>query len=178
VDVLVGREGAAPIAAGRRAHRRRSRRQPRLLAAFAVVSAGAAGASTLVLMSDDAAPSRPATGEQVAAHQFVPPPAATPAPAEPQVVSAEQIAALPSAAAPTPTRPRTTRAPTPTDPLQPTRSPERESSQRTEDLEVTEEIDELAAQLVERTPDLRGGKVRDRGSDARRRGPKRDPREE
>jgi hypothetical protein len=174
VDVLVGREGAVPTAAGRRAHRRRSRRQPRLLAACAVLSAAAAGASTLVLMPDDVAPPRPATGEQPAAHQVGPPRAPAPTPAEPQVVSAEQIAALPSTAAAAPARPRPTRAPTPTDRPQPTRSPERAESVQSEDLELTEEIDELATQLTKRTPDLRGAKARDRGSDGHRRGPKGD----
>jgi hypothetical protein len=186
VDALVGRDGAAPIAAGRRAHRRRSLRQPRLLAACAVMSVAAAGASTLVLMPDDVPPlPRPAPGEQAAAHQFVPPPAATPAPAEPQVVKAEQIAALPGTAAAAPIPPRTTRAPTPTSRSQPTRSPERAPSSRSQDLEVTEEVDEVteevdepAARRTKGTPDLRGVKVRDRGSESRRRGPKGDPRGE
>jgi hypothetical protein len=159
VDVLVRREGAAPIIPGRRAHRRRPSR-PSLLAAAAVVAAAVAGASTLVLMSDDGAPARPVGEAQAAARRVVTPPASPPASAdvEPEVVSAEQITEPPRTAA---AAPRPTRRPEPTQQPEPTRSPERTPSLRTPDLEVTEEVDELSAQLMKGTEpsSSRGRKV-------------------
>jgi hypothetical protein len=169
VDALVRREGAAPIVAGRRAHRCRPA-GPSLLAAAAVVASVVAGASTLVLMPDDGAQVHPVQGEPTAARRVVPPPAAPPAPiddVEQQVVSAEQITAVPRTAAAAPRS-------TPTEQPRPTPTPERPPSLRTEDLELTDEIDELATQLMKGT----GSSGSHGRKGLRRRGPKDDPNDE
>jgi hypothetical protein len=179
VDVLVRREGAASMARRRRAHRCGPRRSSQRLAVAAVVAATFAGASTLVLMPDHGAPARPVSGESAAAPQVVAPPASPipsfddvePDDVEPQVVSAEQIATAPRTTA---SAPRPTRTPDPAEQARPTRSPERTPSLRTQDLEPTNEIDELAAQLVKRAESSgsHGVKARDRGSGGRWRGSK------
>jgi hypothetical protein len=173
VDVLVRREGAAPMVLGRGAHRRRSSRPLRRLAAAAVAATMAAGGSTLLLMPDDGAPAPPASGDQAAPWRVAAPPAGPPASAdapEPQVVSGEQITVAPRTPA---AAPRATRRPDPTRQPQRTRSPERTPALRTPDLELTEEldeleIDELAAQLTKR-PESSGSRGRKSG---RTRGPK------
>jgi hypothetical protein len=149
VDAIVHREGAVPVAPGRRAHRRR-RSSPQLellAAAGAVVAVLAVGVSTLVQMSGEVTPDGtapvPSVTEEQVARQLTTLPSDPPAPAgdaEPLIASAEEIAALPSSAVPTP---RPTRKADPTEQPRSTRSQERAPLLRTEDLDLTEEIDEL-----------------------------------
>jgi hypothetical protein len=178
VDVLVRREGAAPMVLGRGAHRRASSsRLLRRVAAAAVAATMAAGGSALLRMSDDGAPLRLEGGDQAAPWRVAAPSAGPPASAdapEPQVESPEQLAKQITVAPRTPAAaPRATRRPDPTQQPRRTRSPERTPALRTPDLELTEELDELetdelAAQLTKR-PESSGSRGRKSG---RTRGPK------
>lgn len=167
--MLVHREGAAPIIAGRRAHGRPSR-DPRVLAVCAVVAAVVAGSSTLALMPDRAVPG---TGEQVGARRVVAPPPAPPvADLRPPVVGTEQVVALPRAApAVTPSR-ASAPSPEPTPTKRPRPSPSAEPAPRLlPDLDLADEVDEVSDRLTKEV-DARGGKGRDRAPGGRGRGPK------